>query len=235
MSFFKTFEHLLPRALAWFITLASPLRDWFLGMVDLPQNVRDYIDSVYESIWPARTDHLDEWENQWALREAGLGEADRRTRIDAAWKSTGRQDPRYLRDQLQANGFDVEVYEWWETPVIDPQAPIAIDPDVFGGGVWLVNKVQTVTSLAYGANDVELHANRPEAYAGDVYDLSYGELQYSTPPEAEWPYVLYIAGLPFGFSIAPANIPAERRTEFEVLCKSLAPAQQWLYLKINYT
>ena len=47
------------------------------------------------------------------MSSTGLTEQERRDRLDASWKATGGQSPRYIQDTLQAAGFDVYVHEWW--------------------------------------------------------------------------------------------------------------------------
>jgi len=54
------------------------------------------------------------WEKQFDLRDTGLTEQERRDRLAATWKALGGQDPKYIQDTLQANGFNVFLHEWWE-------------------------------------------------------------------------------------------------------------------------
>lgn len=131
MSIFtRTYERLLPKARAFFFWQStSQLRQFFEGLSGLPDDVRAFFDSMWTTTQPAETGELTAWEKQFGLPESGLSEADRRTRLDAAWSALGGQSPRYLQDTLQANGFNVYVHEWWQTPATEP--PIARDPRTY--------------------------------------------------------------------------------------------------------
>lgn len=111
MIFLDLYKNLLPRARAWAITLAKPLRSLFEGL-DLSA-FKTFVDLVWLDIFPASTQQLAKWEDQWGLLPGNFTEQERRDRLDAAWKFVGGQDPRYIQDTLQANGFDVYVHEWW--------------------------------------------------------------------------------------------------------------------------
>lgn len=111
---FRIYQHVLPNARAWRLTVDKRLRQFFEGLGDAAQDVRDFYDDIYDDQLPQRTRALDEWEFEFGLSETGLTEQQRRDRLDAAWKATGGQSPRYIQDTLQANGFNVFVHEWWD-------------------------------------------------------------------------------------------------------------------------
>ena len=115
MSFYGTMRHLLPRARAWCTTKNKQLRQFFEGLsTALIDSTKLFYDQLWLDIFPDTTRAIDEWEQQFALPSAGLTEQEKRDRLAATWKALGGQDPRYLQDTLQANGFDVYVHEWWE-------------------------------------------------------------------------------------------------------------------------
>lgn len=113
MIFFDIFEHLLPRARAWQLTIQKTLKDFFEGLSSLPSDTKDYLDLIYLDIFPSKTRQLEEWESQFGIIDTGLSESERRIRLDARWKEKGGQSPRYIQDILQSYGFDVYVHEWW--------------------------------------------------------------------------------------------------------------------------
>jgi hypothetical protein len=113
MLWLRVFKHVLPNAKAWRITIDKTLRQFFEGLSGLPSDVREYFDLLWFDILPDTTRELRAWEIQFALRNTGLTEQERRDRLDATWKALGGQDPRYIQDTLRANGFDVYVHEWW--------------------------------------------------------------------------------------------------------------------------
>lgn len=132
MSLFsRVYQRLLPRARAFFFWQSgSQLREFFEGLVGLPADARAFVDQMWSITRPSETDQLPEWEEQFALTNSGLTEVDRRTRLDAAWSTTGGQSPRYLQDVMQANGFDVYIHEWWELPVVGG-VPVARNPNTY--------------------------------------------------------------------------------------------------------
>lgn len=112
--FLRIFQHLLPRARAWCITIDKELRQFFDGLASgLGDPTKLFIDQVWEDLDPQKTRELDAWEKQFGLITAVLTDQERRNRLDAAWKAKGGQDPRYIEDTLQAAGFSVYVHEWW--------------------------------------------------------------------------------------------------------------------------
>lgn len=113
--FLRIFKHLLPNAHAWRLTVNKQLREFFQGLTTpLGDDIKLYFDNIWFDIFPDTTRELDSWDKQWGLRDVGLTEQQRRDRLDATWKALGGQDPRYIQDILQDNGFDVYVHEWWE-------------------------------------------------------------------------------------------------------------------------
>jgi len=115
MSFFTIFKHLLPRAKAFSITINKQLRQYIDGLAVEPQNSLDYMDEVFLDIFPDMTRELDAWEKQFGLPVAPSTwtTQDRRDRLTRAWKKSPGQSPRRIQDALQAEGFDVYVYDWW--------------------------------------------------------------------------------------------------------------------------
>lgn len=262
MSFLDTYKALLPDARAWALTIDKQLRQFFEGLSEFPADVQVYFEEVYFDLFPQTTRELEAWENQFSLFTGEvLTVQERRDRLAAAWKALGGQSPRYLQDSLQARGFDVYIHEWWEfgsaPPIVrspfaalsaesgfpyvqcgeplsecgEPSALFGNGPG--GGGYLLVNKLlstsRKIMSLA-GAGI--MHAGHTNALSGYFEELAFTEAEYNIPLDpAFWPYFLYIGGEVFP---EKADVPIERREEFEDLCLRLCPAQQWLVLLINY-
>jgi len=111
---FKVFQHVLPNARAWRLTIDKKLRQLFVGLGDASQSVREFYNSVFADIFPQTTRSISEWEDQFGLPASGLTEQQRRDRLDAVWKAVGAQDPNYIQATLRGAGFDVYVHEWWE-------------------------------------------------------------------------------------------------------------------------
>lgn len=111
--FLRILKHLLPNARAWRITTDKQLRQFFEGLTGLGQDIKDYVDRVWLDIFPFTTRELDVWDIQFGLPNTGITEAQRRTRLDGAWKAFGGQSVPYIQNTLQNAGFDVFVHEWW--------------------------------------------------------------------------------------------------------------------------
>jgi len=228
------FKHVLPRAKAWCITQNKRLREFFEGLVHLQVDYKAYIDLIWLDIFPETTRELEAWEDQFFLiKNTGLTEQERRDRLAERWKALGGQDPRYIQDTLQANGFDVYVHQWW-VPASDPA--VARDPNTYvtGDSYMLVN-------ILYEANIGSINScgnpnmvcGRVSAVCGASTATSYGRKIYPVPSDPnEFPFVMYLGGSTFS---GTANVPETRRDEFERLVLSLCPAQQWVGMLVKYT
>lgn len=111
--FLRVLQHLLPNARAWRITVNKFLRQYFDGLSTIGDDLKIFYDEIWQDIDPETTRELDLWNSQFGLTDTGLSVAEQRERLAAAWRAVGGQDPRYLQNTLQENGFDVYVHEWW--------------------------------------------------------------------------------------------------------------------------
>lgn len=252
--FFRTFQHLLPDALAWRIrqgtagwtigdgSLIGDLglliggvaggRDidrFFAGLANFFAEARDFVDLVRLDMFAETTRDLAEWEYQFGLQRATL-EADRRANVDAAHKAKGGQSPRYIQDVIQAAGFDVYVHEWWVPPAGSPWT--ARDPRDYTN-VPTTGTVQCGEPLALcGEPDAlcdNFLANEPDYLVNSNLTPYAPPLIPSDP--ARWRYVLY-----FGAAVFPnrASVPAARRGELRALMLKLRPTHNWVVTLIDY-
>lgn len=154
VTFLRIFTHLLPNARAWRITIDKNLRKFFEGLAPLGVDIKLYFDLILFDILPRTTRQLSKWEEQFGLQAYGLTEQQRRDRLDRAWKTLGGQDPDYIQQSLQDNGFDVYVHEWWvpgtEPAVNDPSAATPRNPQTYliDGDVKLVYFAECGEALA---------------------------------------------------------------------------------------
>jgi len=267
MIFLRIFKHLLPRARAWQITANKNLRKFFQGLADSGEDVKFFVDEVWQNIFPKSTQEVELFEDQFNLSNpTGLTFLQRRDRILAAWRALGGQDPRYIQDTLQANGFDVYIHEWWEPgtePAIGvnacatPRNPsnVIYDPDfMWTMGNPLINMGNGITNMGglnptivgyLLANNAQMACfNTPNtmgnpqitmgnnATMGQVLGITFKRIPVQIPQDSDkWKYILYIGGANFG---EIAEIPVQRRNEFETLCLKICPAQQWLGIIVRY-
>jgi hypothetical protein len=262
MIFFRIFQHLLPNAKAWRLTITKNLRRFFEGLTDIGGDSKQFIDEIWEDIFPETTRELSKWESQFGLSNTVIDEQERRDRLDAAWKALGGQDPTYIQETLQAAGFNVFIHEWWELPRTEP--PTVHNPlDFLNDGTAPTRYV--MVDGAVESNDGNPEANDgasldPTGFAlvnkdfvpavdalsdGDIemndgaaFAMDGGELtqyvrnQYVVPVDP----TKWPYFLYIGGQTFPdhAIVPVSRRNEFETLCLKLCPAQQWLGMLITY-
>jgi len=228
--FFRIIRHLLPSGKAWRLTIDKTLRRFFEGLSSGPADARGFVDDVYDDLDPQRTRELAAWEQQFGVKAGSLTDQERRDRLDALWKATGGQDPRYIEDTLRGAGFDIRIYEWWVPGSAGPNPPKR-NPFAALGEVSII---RCGSAEARCGNEPARCGN---ITVGDGYLLVNRGLESPTPPaiptdETKWPYILYIGGSSFD---QPALIPAARRLELETLALQIAPTQQWLGMIVNFT
>lgn len=113
-SFFRMFKHLLPRSKAWNIDTDKNLTKFFNGLSSQGEDIKEYADNVWLDIFPDSTRQIRSWEKQFGLPNNLFLESEKRKRLTGAWRALGGQDPKYIQDTLQENGFDVYLHEWWD-------------------------------------------------------------------------------------------------------------------------
>lgn len=231
---FTTFQHLLPRALAWRTTIASNLRRYVTGLAAFAGDVRTFIDLAYLDLFPSTTRELAAWETEFAL--AGTGdEATRRLRLAAAWAAQGGQSPDYLQSVVQAAGFtEVFVHEWW----VSGPPFLARDPRDYTTQP-LLGFYQCESSSPWQCfapiPGQQLAPHCDDSLANDPGYIVNLDLTRRAPPAvpsdpARWRYFLYFAGEAFP-ELAPVD--ATRIDELKELLLRICPAQQWIVLMID--
>ena len=264
--FLQIFKNLLPRSRAFSIIIEKRLREWFVGLADLPADIRIYFQLILLDLFPDSTRALDQWESEFGLDPFGT-ESQRRQRLAAAWQAIGGQSPRYLQDVFQAAGFDVYVHEPWFFDIFSNKQ--IRNPNLYieacsGGGACLVYKVvsgaptaiagafgvvagaiaeakgyllvnnirQVENTILFSAGSSLAISGGVSAVAGASSGIVFSNKEYTIPTDQdEWPYIAYIGGETFPDL---ANIPAERRSEFESILLKYCPNQLWLGVLVNY-
>lgn len=227
--FFRIYEHLLPRAEAWRITIQKQLRDFFDGISGGPEDARTFIDDVHDDLDPSRTRELEAWEEQFAIK-AGPTVAGRRLVLDAAWEATGGQSPRYLQDTVQGAGFtQLFVHDWWSS---GPGPYVPRDPRLYTNRP-LFGTVQCNEALAQCG---EATALCNAFLANDPKYLVNQNLTLAAPPPVPddpttWPFFIYWGASTFGVE---AVVDADTRADLEELLLKLCPEQLWIVLIIDF-
>ena len=228
MAFFRIFQHLLPDAAPWRLTVGTNIRKLFEGLAGAPDDAREYIDLVYEDLPPETTRQINEWEQEFGIAPNPV-EAVRRANIAAEWAATGGQSPFYIQSVLQTAGFNVFVHEWWSS---GPNPYVARNPHNYTLDV-LIGTIQCGEPLA--------QCGEPLAEAGgflvnDPLYLVNKDLTQRAPPPipldpAYWPFFLYIGGETFPDL---AGVPFERKEEFHRLLLKISPTQLWIVTLVDY-
>ncbi len=247
MAGIDVFKHLLPRGRAWSITATKNLRALFQGLADGMADAQAFIDGVFGDIDPKTTRQLDLWDNQFALPLSFLTDAQRRVRLDGVWKATGGQSPQYLQDVLQAAGFEVFTYDWWEPiggrpgggSVSNDVTPTAINPFTYlNNGTMAAYPMcdGAATALEKGVEAFDGNTNVLPGYAlvNRIWadHTGVGLKVYTIPLDTtKYPFFMYIGGATFPNTAA---VPESRRTEFETLCLKYCPRHLWLGMLITY-
>jgi hypothetical protein len=246
--FFRIFQHLLPDAAAWRLTIQKMLRRFFEGLSEAPAAVRQFVDDVYGDRFATTTRELAEWERQFALTSDG-DEATRRARLAAAKRAQGGQSPRYLQDLMQAAGFPVYIHEWWDPaalPTVTARNPhdyteqprlgsIQCRPyDPEGPPAGPLFRCREATDDDGNPLPTTHRCNR-WLINETKYIVNLNLTREAPPPvpndPATYPYFLYWSSADIN---VPAQIPAARRAEFEAMLKKHCPAQHWLGTNVEY-
>lgn len=238
----RIFQHLLPDATAWRIVVQKTLRSFFEGLTGAPEAARQFADDVHNDLFPESTRELAAWEAQFGITPGSNDDATRRANLAGAWRAQGGQSPRYLQDVMQAAGFDVYLHEWWSSgpPYVarDPR-DYTVQP-LIGS-----NQCRPTTGAPAGAPrrcraKAPLSAHDPwrcnRWLANEVFYLVNLNLTREAPPPVSddadtWPLWIYWASPDINVH---AEVPAERRAEFERLLLKICPAHCWLGVGIDF-
>lgn len=238
MSFFRTFQHLLPTGQAWRVVIDSTLRKFFMGLSEQPALTKAHIDDVYLDLFPETTRELNEWERQFGLSLTDMSTPAAvvagRLALAAEWRATGGQSPSYIQGVLRAAGFDVYVYDWWSSG----PPYVARDPRDYTESA-LVGIYQCTGDGLSSQPQCSSLPSQPQCndwLANEVYYLVNKDLTRRAPPPVPddpdtFPYWFYVAGASFP---SYAIVDAARRAELERLVLKLRPLHLWVGMLVNY-
>lgn len=231
--FYRIYKKLFPRrSIAWRISPDSMISKVLNGITSVWDDVRTYIDLRLLDAFMDQTTALDKWEEVFGFLKEGLTDDERRDRLTEARFKLGEPTRANIEAQLQLAGFEVYVYEFWDS----------LDPVVIrDAAYWLSTDVRTTsvcgsTTMVCGGATALCGASLAGAGGYPLVNRyrdtlnTYVEYAVTTDP-ATFPYYVYIGGSTFG-SFAP--IPVERKLEFETLVLKLMPSHLWVGILIDF-
>lgn len=264
-KYFNLFKYILPKSNAFNITIQKWLTKFFEGLTALPDDYRDYLDTVYLAIFPDDTNSIELWEDQWGIRNPASTLSMRRNDVDIRWKLKGGQSAYYLESILQGAGFDVQVHE--NNPKVDPDNFISANfvmtcgmttavcgnDDAFAGktgGYILANGFIPETTalrdylMVCGWDGVDnITCGQQEAVCGYFNEFVVNPKIYSIPDNSDyWDDVFFIGGdatrnptTHVLTAIETVTLDADRQQEFESLILKIKPVHTWAGLMIDYS
>lgn len=232
MLFLRVFQHLLPDAEAWRITVAKQLRQFFEGLAGAPTDAVQFVDEVYGDIFPRTTRELNEWERQFGLTLTDMTSDPAvtagRLALAAEWAALGGQSPSYIQGVLQTAGFPLYVHEWWSSgpPYVARDPRGYIDQPLIG----LYQCTGDGEPSQPQCSDLPTQPQCNGFLANDTHYLVNLDLTRRPPPRVPddpdtWPYFMYVGGETFP---DVAIVPVSRRAELERLLLKLRPTQNWI-------
>lgn len=230
----RLIQHLLPRTKTWSLPYGSTIRKYCQGLADgLVDPAREFIDGVWDQMWPATTDELAEWEQELGCLGAGTV-AQRRLSLAAELRATGGQSGYYIQSIVQAAGFDVYFHGWW-----DPVGAAVRDPNNY------TETAHSGTDQCHGTIDTiqdqcaDVDTDTPPRcdffLANDVHYVVNESLSRLAPPPLPtdtslYRKFIYWCGEEFG---TYAVVDADRILELRRLLLKLCPGESWLIILVT--
>ena len=184
---------------------------------------------------PFKTQLLQELEREFGfLENSDLSEEVRRQQLAAVkFENTDqRNSDGDVQALLNAAGFAVQVHH------NDP----AVDPALFPGDIFLSDG-KYIMEAAYlmQCGGASAFCGHQKAVCGYFESFDFIDFEHILPTDPElWPFIYFIGGAAVrdggGFltSIAPADVPLNRKDKFIELVLSSKPWFDWVILIINY-
>lgn len=232
------------------------------GMADNKEVIREFLKDLAFVRNPFKTPYLSDLEKEFGLSTRNnLSIPVRQNRLAVrVYERGGKGSKDNLQEALDTAGFNVQVHE--NSPAVDPDIFLAQDfqitagdptnayagdPEAYCGqvgGFLLVNGPIYDQSPLYlsECGDVNAYAGDPLAYCGYYLELRRIPLEYEVPMESgDWPFVFFVGGDATRniagelTDIELAEVPIERREEFENIILRFKPLHSWAGLIVIYT
>lgn len=230
-----TIKALLPDGSAWNIAPGGDLDDFFEAAAENWLEAYNAANLVGEVRNPFETNLLEELERDFGfLQNSDLSEETRRKQLAAVkYENTDqRNSSDDAQNFLNSASFDVQVH------ANDP----AVSPLLFPGDVLLNKTLNQVFPqyLMQCAGSIAFCGHQ-DAVCGRFNNFIFLDFEHEPPPETElWPFIYFVGGAATRdgngalTSIAPADVPLNRKDKFIEFILSAKPWFDWAVLIINY-
>ena len=230
-----TIKALLPDGSAWNIAQGEDLDDFLEAASENWLEAYNAANLVGEVRNPFETNLLEELERDFGfLQNPELSEETRRKQLAAVkYENTDqRNSSDDVQNFLNAASFDVQVHH------NDP----AVDPALFPGDI-LLNGGLYVSQAEYlmQCGGAEAFCGHQNAVCGYFETFIFIDFEHELPVDPDvWPFIYFVGGaatrdgLGALTSIAPADVPLNRKDKFIEFILSAKPWFDWAVLIINY-
>jgi len=264
MTFLKILKHLLPLSRVWKLVVDKLLKKFFIGATEFLNDIKEHIELIYLDIFPLTTREIEKFEQQFNIVSRGTEAERRENIIGRWRSLGGQGKDYLQDIIHGSGFTNVFIHEWWTDlggGLYDTKNPneylVNYNPEIYqtqcgnpdsdcgnplagcgilisGIGTLLVN-IGPVTILPVyqtfcGADDSD--CGNPLAGCGIYFGLQPFPKYYPVPNTVSgFRFVVYVGG-----EIFPdfADVPADRKREFERILLSTFPMQQKIGLLINY-
>lgn len=219
MGFLDLFKNLLPKALAWNIVPKKALRTFFESLVVLPDDFKNFADkTIYLDFYSDTTTLIPTWNKEYGLNAGLLTEQEQRDRIKTLRSVDRGQAALTLQNYLQAYGFDVYVYDSYDSgnPIYTgSDVGYTGRPEILTKNKWLIKNpfdylrptFLPTSSYTTMTGNPTMYTGRPEAITGAINESPYYPLVNKIPIRVP-KYSIYTGG-PASFTGRPEAITGE--------------------------
>ncbi len=232
-----TIKALLPDGSAWNIAPGGDLDIFFEAAAENWLEAHNAANLVGEVRNPFETNLLEELERDFGfLQNPELSEETRRKQLAAVKYENidQRNSANDVQNFLNAASFNVQVH------ANDP----AVDPALFPGEI-LLNGGLYVSQPEYimQCDGTIAFCDNPDAVCGRFDTFNFIDFEHELPVDPDaWPFIYFVGGAATRdgitnalTSIAPADVPLNRKDKFIEFILSAKPWFDWAALIINYT
>jgi len=227
---------LLPEGALWMPAEDEDLDKFLDGVSENWDTARKFLYDIGFTRDPLLTPLLDELEREFGiLPDFDLIEYLRRQQLSALKndRTDAYATAQDLEEFLNNAGFDVQVHK---------NSP-AVDPALFPGDILVTTRIyDTLPAYLFQCGGATSFCGHIDAACGRFDDYIYNDFEYILPTDPKkWPLIFWVGGPATRdpgtgalTSIAPADVPLNRKNRFIEFILKTKPWFTWAILVINY-